>query len=83
MNMLSRYNKNKMSEEKWIKRLINLESLSGVAGMVGGMVRHLKCVCNLEVDNGWINEELKESENERMHLFMLMELKEIKKINRF
>ena len=31
--------------------------------MVVGMVRHLKSISKMEVDNGWINEELNESEN--------------------
>lgn len=41
-----------MSEEKWMTRFIFLESIAGVPGMVGGMVRHLESLRVLRKDNG-------------------------------
>lgn len=38
---ISGYNEDKMSESKWLTRVIFLEAVAGVPGMVGGMTRHL------------------------------------------
>ncbi|KAF8246370.1 alternative oxidase [Wilcoxina mikolae CBS 423.85] len=64
--------KYEMSEEKWLTRLIFLESIAGVPGMVGGMVRHLHSLRVLRKDNGWIATLLEESQNERMHLLTFL-----------
>jgi len=48
---------------------------SGVPGMVGGMVRHLKSLRTLEKDHGWIHHLLQEAENERMHLFIFLTMR--------
>lgn len=42
-----------MSEKKWLKRFIFLESVAGVPGMVAGMLRHLRSIRRLKRDNGW------------------------------
>ncbi|KAI5816077.1 alternative oxidase-domain-containing protein [Pyronema omphalodes] len=65
-----------MSEEKWLTRLIFLESVAGVPGMVGGMVRHLQSLRVLRRDNGWIGTLLEESQNERMHLLTFLKFRE-------
>ena len=65
-----------MSEEKWLTRLIFLESIAGVPGMVGGMVRHLQSLRVLRRDNGWIATLLEESQNERMHLLTFLEFRQ-------
>ena len=44
---------NKMTEEKWLRRFIFLESVAGVPGMVGGMLRHLRSLRKMKRDNGW------------------------------
>ncbi|KAF8247525.1 alternative oxidase [Wilcoxina mikolae CBS 423.85] len=64
-----------MSEEKWISRFIFLESIAGVPGMVGGMIRHLHSLRVLRRDNGWIATLLEESQNERMHLLTFLEFR--------
>ncbi|KAI5791912.1 putative alternative oxidase [Geopyxis carbonaria] len=61
-----------MTEEKWTTRFIFLESIAGVPGMVGGMVRHLHSLRCLRRDMGWIETLLEESQNERMHLLTFL-----------
>ena len=43
----------KMTEKKWLARFIFLESIAGVPGMVGGMLRHLRSLRRMKRDNGW------------------------------
>ena len=42
-----------MNERKWLVRFIFLESVAGVPGMVGGMLRHLHSLRRMKRDNGW------------------------------
>lgn len=42
-----------MNEKKWLARFIFLESVAGVPGMVGGMLRHLRSLRRMKRDNGW------------------------------
>ena len=51
-------------------RLIILESVAGVPGMLGGMFRHFRSLRQLERDHGFIFTLLEEAENERMHLIV-------------
>lgn len=51
-----------------------LESVAGVPGMVGGMLRHLHSLRRMKRDNGWIETLLEESYNERMHLLTFMKM---------
>lgn len=67
---------NKMTEEKWLRRFIFLESVAGVPGMVGGMLRHLRSLRKMKRDNGWIETLLEEAFNERMHLLTFLKLAE-------
>ncbi|KAI7849224.1 alternative oxidase-domain-containing protein [Circinella umbellata] len=53
-------------------RVVMLETVAAVPGMVGGMLRHMKSLRNLSEDNGWIMHLLHEAENERMHLMTWM-----------
>lgn len=53
-------------------RLIVLESVAGVPGMLGGMFRHFRSLRQLERDHGFIFTLLEEAENERMHLIVCM-----------
>jgi len=64
-----------MTEAKWLHRMIFLESVAGVPGMVGGMVRHLRSLRTMKEDNGWIHTLLEEAENERMHLLTFMHIR--------
>lgn len=43
----------KMTEQKWLNRFVFLESVAGVPGMVGGMLRHLRSLRKMKRDNGW------------------------------
>ena len=65
-----------MTAEKWLIRFIFLESIAGVPGMVGGMVRHLHSLRKLRRDNGWIETLLEEAYNERMHLLTFLKLRQ-------
>ncbi|KAL7421901.1 inducible alternative oxidase 2 [Cryptotrichosporon argae] len=57
-----------LSDKSWLLRIILLESIAGVPGMVGGMLRHLRSLRLLRRDAGWIRTLLSEAENERMHI---------------
>ena len=64
----------RMTEQKWLTRFIFLESVAGVPGMVGGMLRHLSSLRKMKRDNGWIETLLEEAYNERMHLLTFLKL---------
>ncbi|KAL2870766.1 mitochondrial alternative oxidase [Aspergillus lucknowensis] len=65
-----------MTEKKWLTRFVFLESVAGVPGMVGGMLRHLRSLRRMKRDNGWIETLLEEAYNERMHLLTFLKLAE-------
>ena len=52
---VSRYDPKTMNERDWLNRIVFLETVAGVPGMIGGMVRHLKSLRTLEKDHGWIH----------------------------
>ena len=64
-----------MSEKDWMLRFILLETVAGVPGMVGGMIRHLRSLRKVEKEGRWIETLLEEAENERMHLMTFMAIK--------
>ncbi|KAJ3219074.1 hypothetical protein HDU67_002730 [Dinochytrium kinnereticum] len=65
-----------MTERQWLNRIVFLETVAGVPGMVAGMIRHMRSLRLLKRDNGWIITLLEEAENERMHLLTFMKLKQ-------
>jgi len=71
-NTISFYNQKDPSGKAVKFRLIFLESIAGVPGMVGAAARHFKSLRNLDRDYGWIHTLLEEAENERMHLLTVM-----------
>jgi len=71
-DLASWYNPPKMNENQWMVRILLLETIAGVPGMVGGMGRHLRSIRTLQRDHGWIHHLLEEAENERMHLFTFL-----------
>ena len=75
-DLMTRFNKDSMSERLWLNRCIYLETIAGVPGMVGGMSRHMKSLRTLRHDHGLIHHLLNEAENERTHLFILMTMKQ-------
>lgn len=70
------YNHDTMTEAKWLQRIIFLETVAGVPGMVAGMLRHMKSLRTMQRDNGWIHTLLEEAENERMHLLTFLKLRQ-------
>ena len=42
-----------MDERKWLVRFVFLETVAGVPGMVGGMLRHLRSLRRMKRDLGW------------------------------
>lgn len=67
-----------MTEKDWLLRILFLETVAGVPGMVGGMLRHLKSLRKLEKEGRWIETLLEEAENERMHLMTFMAIRKPK-----
>jgi len=65
-----------MSERKWLIRFIFLETVAGVPGMVGGMLRHFRSLRKMKRDNGWIETLLEDAYNERMHLLTFLKMAE-------
>eukprot|EP01015_Nassula_variabilis_P030371 TRINITY_DN666_c0_g1_i4.p1 TRINITY_DN666_c0_g1~~TRINITY_DN666_c0_g1_i4.p1 ORF type:complete len:188 (+),score=33.54 TRINITY_DN666_c0_g1_i4:3-566(+) len=43
--------------------------------MIGGMIRHMKSLRGMQHDGGWIHHLLEEAENERMHLFTFIQMR--------
>lgn len=65
-----------MTAKQWLRRIIFLESVAGVPGMVGGMLRHLRSIRRFEQDRGWIETLLEEAINERMHLLTFLAIRQ-------
>ena len=42
-DLMTGYGPGRMDECKWLRRIVFLETVAGVPGMVGGMVRTLSC----------------------------------------
>lgn len=64
-----------LDESQWLTRILFLESIAGVPGMVAATIRHLRSLRLMKRDSGWIHTLLEEAENERMHLMTFMTLK--------
>ncbi|KAL9968463.1 hypothetical protein ACROYT_G026840 [Oculina patagonica] len=75
-DVVSLYKVGKMTENKWLNRIIMLETVAGVPGMIAAMARHFHSLRKLTRDHGWIHTLLEEAENERMHLMTALELKQ-------
>jgi hypothetical protein len=65
-----------------IRRVVFLETVAAVPGMVGAALRHLKSLRRMRNDYGFIHSLLEEAENERMHLMTALLLHEPSKIVR-
>jgi len=64
-----------LDEKGWLARILFLESIAGVPGMVAATLRHLRSLRLMRRDGGWIHTLLEEAENERMHLMTFMTLR--------
>ncbi|KDQ62279.1 hypothetical protein JAAARDRAFT_189621 [Jaapia argillacea MUCL 33604] len=65
-----------MNEKQWLTRILFLESIAGVPGMVAATCRHLRSLRLMKRDSGWIHTLLEEAENERMHLLTFMTIRD-------
>ncbi|KAJ7689055.1 alternative oxidase-domain-containing protein [Mycena rosella] len=65
-----------LDENGWLNRILFLETIAGVPGMVAATLRHLTSLRLMRRDSGWIHTCLEEAENERMHLMTFMTLRE-------
>jgi len=77
------YNRRKFKKEDYLNRILFLETVAGVPGMVGGMHRHMKSLRTMKRDRGWVHTLLEECENERMHLLTFLKLKQPGPVFRF
>ena len=59
----------------YLTRCIFLETVAGVPGFAGAMIRHFESLRLMRRDNGWIHTLIGEAENERMHLLTFLSLK--------
>lgn len=75
-DIISLYHFMELDENRWLNRIIMLETIAGVPGMIAGMTRHFHALRRLQRDNGWIHTLLEEAENERMHLMTALEMKQ-------
>ncbi|KAG2155775.1 AOX, alternative oxidase mitochondrial precursor [Suillus bovinus] len=64
-----------LDDKAWLSRILFLETIAGVPGMVAAMLRHLTSLRLMRRDSGWIHTLLQEAENERMHLMTFMTLR--------
>ncbi|KAF9013460.1 alternative oxidase [Cyathus striatus] len=64
-----------LSDKQWLHRILFLESIAGVPGMVAATLRHLTSLRLMQRDSGWIHTCLEEAENERMHLMTFMTMR--------
>ena len=53
-----------MTKDKWLTRILFLETVAGVPGMVAGMIRHLHSLRLMRRDQGWIHTLLSEVRGE-------------------
>lgn len=58
-----------------MNRVIYLETIAAVPGMVAGVLRHFKSLRAMERDGGMLNMFLEEALNERMHLLTFIKMK--------
>lgn len=64
----------RMTPEKWLNRIIFLESVAGVPGSVAGFLRHLQSLRLLRRDKAFIETLYDEAYNERMHLLTFLKI---------
>jgi len=63
------------TKRDWLNRIVFLETVAGVPGMVAGMLRHMSSLRSMQRDHGWIHTLLEEAENERMHLMTFLRVR--------
>lgn len=71
-----------ITKDKILNRVIFLETIAAVPGMVAAVTRHMKSLRKMERDGGLMQLFLEEANNERMHLLSFIKLKNPGKIFR-
>lgn len=66
--------KNRMTLEKWLTRVVVLESVASIPGAVAGFLRHLHAIRLFRRDKAFIDTLLEEAFNERMHLLTFLKM---------
>lgn len=64
----------RMTKEKWMTRLLVLESIAGIPGSVAGFLRHLHSMRRFRRDKAFVQTLEDEAYNERMHLLTFLKL---------
>jgi hypothetical protein len=72
---MSGYSFGPLTEKKAITRMVFLETVAGVPGSIGAIVRHLASLRRMRRDGGFIATLMAEAENERMHLLTALEVR--------
>lgn len=70
------WNYNTITKGKILNRVIFLETIAAVPGMVAAIVRHFKSLRRMERDGGLLHLFLEEANNERMHLLSFIKMKD-------
>jgi hypothetical protein len=65
---------NRMTLEKWLTRVVVLESVAGIPGAVAGFLRHLHAMRLFRRDMAFIDTLYDEAFNERMHLLTFLKM---------
>jgi hypothetical protein len=65
-----------MTQSMILQRVIFLETVAAVPGMVAAIVRHFKSLRSMQRDGGMMQMFLDEANNERMHLLTFVRLKD-------
>lgn len=64
----------RMTPEKWLARVIVLESVAAIPGSVASFLRHLQALRLYKRDKGFIQTLLDEAYNEKMHLLTFLKV---------
>lgn len=67
-DVLSGYLFGRITPNKILRRVLFLETVAGIPGMVAASLRHLLSLRRMQRDKGWIHQLVEEAENERMHM---------------
>lgn len=70
-------------KERYGHRVVVLETIAAIPGIVGGTFQHLKALRKIRDDAGWIKTLVDEAENERMHLMVFALIAKPTKLERF
>lgn len=70
------WNNEKFTQEQILQRVIFLETVAAVPGMVAAIARHFKSLRRMERDGGLLHLFLEEANNERMHLLSFIKMKD-------